>query len=186
MSVAEAFAPADLGVTGLPIAIVEPTIAAVIAGTCTTIRRPPGKLLHRIAVGDRLWVREPFHLAVKFDSWAPLAAATVGARPTFATEVDERSRVAFGIGRRRFSRELPKQWHRQHMVVTAVRRQRLQAIAESDIRAEGFKDRAAYAAAWDRNLAYFTRSPDSLKPGSWPTDPEVLVIDFTRIAEPLR
>lgn len=188
MNVADAFIPADLAATGLPIAIVEPTIAAVIAGTCTRLRRPPGKLLHRITAGDKLWVREPFHLDAKFNTWAPLAAATMRARPTFAVDLPARAGAAtsLGLGKRRFSRELPKQWHRQHLVTTAVRRERLQAITLAEIEAEGFADRAAYIAAWDRNLGYFTRSADTSKPGSWDTDPEVLVIEFRRVAEPLR
>lgn len=168
-----------------PFAILEPTLHAVLAGRCTEVRRPAGPSLRALRPGDRLWLREPFHLALKFDSWAPLAAATVGACPTFAADMGEVC-PGEGRGRRRFARELPKAWHRAHLIVTAIRREFLQAIPEAAIRAEGFKDRATYACAWDRNLGYFSRSPDQVKPGSWATDPTVLVIAFDFIPEPLR
>lgn len=186
-----AFEPASGAATGLPLAILEPTLRAVIAGTCTRIRRPAGKLLVRIAPGDRLWVREPFHCAAKFNGMAPLSVAFMRGLPTFAVDVHPRMVEVSGLGPRRNARAMPKAWHRQHLVVTAVRRERLQAIPEADIRAEGFEDGAAYAAAWDRNLAFFARAPGTYanrttRPGSWADNPTVLVIDFERIGEPLR
>ena len=69
-----------------PITIREPTIAALIDGRCTRLWRAPGQI-SAARPGDRLWVREPYHLAEEFDFYAPTVAITRGATPYFAADL---------------------------------------------------------------------------------------------------
>lgn len=169
----------------LPLALTEPTLQAVIAGTCRAIRRPSGGQLERIRPGDRLWIREPFHLAQKFNGLSPSAVHKFGGRPTFATDIDLRQAEAHGLGRRRFAREMPRVWHRHHLIVREIRREALQAVSVDEALAEGFSGRGAWAAAWDRNLGYFAVAPSGTPLATWAANPDVLTIEFDRIAEPL-
>lgn len=184
----------------MPLALTEPVLAAVIAGRCTRLRRPLGATMRRLAVGDRLWVREPFHLSAKFDGLSPTAALGFSAMVMFAADLDaapDRFPDRTGLGKRRMARELPRAAHRQHLVLVQIHTERLQAITQAEIEAAGFPTRAAFAAAWDRNLAFFRAGPSvprvrgqharprELPPEAWPNDPDVLVLTFVRVAQPL-
>lgn len=163
-----------------PITLVAPQTRQLLAGKLTELRRPLTHLLGNSRPGDRLWVREPFHLDIKFRHLSPTAAAGMGAKPFFETEVADLPVWARAdLGNKVFARNLLRIWHRQHLVVTEVRREHLQAIRPDAIAAEGFANRAAYAAAWDRNLSMAAASD------AWRFNPEVAVIRFERIGAPL-
>lgn len=163
--------------TDRPISIVEPQIAQLVAGRLSALRRPITMLYSGIKPGDRFWVREPFHLDARWNGLAPSAAARLyGVKPVFATDVDLRDPR---LGKRQFARCLLRTWHRQHLVVQAIERGRLQAISQAEIEAEGFLTRAGYAAAWDRNLSL------AMSAANWARDPDVIIIRFRRVAKPL-
>ncbi len=165
----------------LPITLVEPQLQLLCHGRLDRLFRPRRGTLERLGPGDRLWVREPFHLHHKWNGLSPSAAEQLGALPEFAA--DGASENDWHLGPRRFARNLLRVWHRQHLVVDRVEHRRLQTITQQEVRMQGFTSPAQFAAAWDRNL--------SLNQGGiqgragWFNDPEVLVIHFTRIPAPL-
>lgn len=158
------------------ISIVEPAIALLCAGRLPHLRRPQAALA-KILVGDRLWVREPFHLPAAFDRFSPTRAAEEGAEPIFAADWPDG--LPASTGKRHYARSLPKVWHRQHLVVTALSFEPLQAITDAEILAEGFESRTAYAAAWDTLVKL--SDPYAL----WSANPVVTVLAIGRVATPL-
>ena len=166
----------------LPITLAEPQIGQLVAGALTRLRRT-GPLADRIRAGSRLWVREPFHLPAHWGATAPSTAVGRHARPSFTTDLppaasrDTATCALLGLGKRHFARSLPRAAHRQHLLVTARWREPLQKITEDEARAEGFASRAAWAAGWDRNLAFYATRPSL----TWRDNPTVLVIEFVRI-----
>lgn len=172
--------------TSVAITIMPPVLDAVVAGRCTALRRPAGGNLDRALVrtdapARQLWIREPWHLAAVFGNRAPLSAAALGAVPMFPDQLSSHDLKL--VGPRRISFTLPRQWHRRHLRVLAIERQRLQAISDEAIAAEGWPDRAAYALAWDRALQVggFTQRD----PTAWANNPEVLVFGFEFVAAPV-
>ena len=169
-----------------PISMVEPQIGALVADRFTLLRRI-GHTAERIRAGDRLWLREPFHLPRQWGRTAPTTAIARGARPVFVTDLPPAAsrspevHADLGIGPRRNARDLPRVAHRQHLLVTGVSRALLQRITEDEARAEGFPTRSAWAAHWDLNLSFASSRAGC----SWRDNPEIVVIEFTRIAEPL-
>lgn len=162
-----------------PITLLPPRLGRVLDGTCREIRYPVGTLQDLIP-GDRLWLREQFYLGRQFEHIAPLQALARGAVPVFA--VDREFLPAFAVadlGRRRFAREMPKVWHRAHLVVRHVRLEQLHAITPAEITAEGFESRHHYARAWDAGVSLTGAST------RWAADPKVLVIGFDAVAAPL-
>lgn len=163
-----------------PITLVAPQTSQLLDGHLTELRRPCSHLLANSRPGDCLWVREPFYLDIRFRHLSPTAAAGLGAKPFFETEVaDLPPWVRADLSKKIFARNLLRIWHRQHLVVTDVRRERLQAISPAAIAAEGFATRAAFAAEWDRNLSMAGAHT------AWRFDPDVAVICFERIGAPL-
>lgn len=165
-----------------PISIREPEIRELIAGAMTALIRPIGRLA-TLGPGDLLWVREPFLLHQRFNGHAPTAAATLGAAPTFVTDLPIRAPLPAELGRRRHARELPKAWHRQHLVIASIMRLQLHDVADRDLRTAGWKSRSAFATRWDQDA----RFPDQrlTKQNFWAANPWVLRIQFTRAAKPL-
>ena len=164
-----------------PITILAPTLERVLDGTCTRIRRPAGNsVLGRLKPGDHLWLREQFYLTRSFDFTPPLVALSRGAVPVYARDREVLPPYATAdLGRRRFARELPKDWHRYHLEILAIRRERLHEIPDEDIASEGHESRERYAAAWDAGVSL------SGWADKWKADPEVLVITFRAFAQPL-
>ncbi|PZQ56240.1 MAG: hypothetical protein DI555_06400 [Novosphingobium pentaromativorans] len=160
-----------------PFTIIEPQIERLVDGCLSRLYRPVGRL-KAIRPGDLLWVREPFHLPREFEHKSPVQAELRGARPTFVTDILTPEPEPT-LGRRRFARELLRVWHRHHLQVAYVGRAALQSITIDEILAQGFTHRAAFARAWDKNLAL--SNGDQV----WKNNPEVLVIDFHHIARPL-
>lgn len=160
------------------ITVRQPQIARLIAGELDRVRRPMTKFA-QFETGNRLWVREPFHLEERFDAYSPTAAKELGAKPYFAADL-QRDELPVRLGAQRFARTLLRVWHRQHLCVVQVDRQPLQSISDAEISSEGFSTRNAYAAAWDNNLTLTGAA--SLK---WQHNPHVFVIHFDRIATPV-
>jgi hypothetical protein len=160
-----------------PITIVEPQIRQLVDGHLTHLIRPHG-LISRVIPGDRLWVREPFWLPECYNHVSPSQANERGAIPNFFAD-HAVGQVPREHCKRRFARELLRVWHRQYLLVRAVTAKPLQFITDEEASAQGFADRSEFAEAWDRNL--------SLTPtaSSWKLNPEVIAIDFERVAEPL-
>lgn len=163
--------------TARPITITEPQIGRLVAGELSVLRRPEGRMIGKVAAGDLLWVREPFHLPASHGNRAPTVAVAMGAVPIFVTELAGRSRQ--DVGKRRYARNLPRVSHRQHLVVSSVDREPLQDITHDEIVAEGFLDRGGFASAWDRNLSLTAWGFD------WARNPTVLIIRFRRMASPV-
>ncbi|QSR16030.1 hypothetical protein [Novosphingobium sp. KA1] len=159
-----------------PFTIIEPQIERLVDGYLSRLYRPIGGRLADIRPGALLWVREPFHLPLEFDHISSAQAQLKRARPTFVTDVEG---VGPGLGRRRFARELLRDWHRQHLQVIWVGHALLQSITIDEIRAQGFTHTTAFARAWNQNLSL------SKKPCSWDANPEVLVMDFVRVEAPV-
>ena len=164
----------------------EPQIHLVTAGLLTRLYRPAGRSIDRLQPGDAVWVREPFHLAQQFDRLAPSQALNRGATPMFLDDLAGAHRTAAAMaptgapaGRRRFARELPREWHRQHLVITRIARIRMLELPAEDIRAQGYALVEQFAIDWDLNLAL------SCSGQLWATNPIATVIDFTRIAAPV-
>jgi hypothetical protein len=161
-----------------PVTVIEPQIRALIAGRLPRLYRPIGGRLDRIEAGDLLWVREPFWLPSPYDRISPSQAADRGALPNFTADfaAEELARLAI---KRRYARELLRTWHRQHLRILEIRRERLPGLAHAAIEEQGFANVTAFAQAWDQNLA-LGRSTDR-----WANDPEVLVLEFERVDAPL-
>jgi len=160
--------------TELPINLSAYAAARVLAGEICQLRKPTGAL-SRVKPNDRLWVREPFALLPRFDHMAPLQAMFTGDRTV--------TYLADGVGpggRRRFARELPKLLHRMHLVVTAVRTERLQDVTDGDARLEGARDRSEFAARWDELNA---PTGQSISGGKirWADNPQMVVVTFKRV-----
>lgn len=155
---------------------IEPAIRLLAADRLPHFRRPQ-RALAKIRVGDRFWVREPFHLPVAFNKFAPSRAAHLGAEPYFAADYPDGPPE--DAGARQYARSLPKIWHRQHLVVTGLSYDPLQAITDAEILAEGFESRTAYAAEWDHQVKL------SDLYAIWASNPVVTVVHVQRIASPL-
>lgn len=162
----------------LPVTVIEPQIRALVAGRLSHLYRPAGTRLERSRPGDLLWLREPFWLPKLYDHLSPSQADQLGAIPNFNADfaIEELQRHPI---KRRFARELLRTWHRQHLRIIDVRRERLPWLGHSAIQEQGFANAAEFAQAWDHNLA-LSRSADR-----WANDPEVIVIEFERIAAPI-
>jgi hypothetical protein len=161
-----------------PIAILRPTVRNVASGKCTRLRRVANGALGKLEPGDRLWLREAFYLNALFDDVSPHQAADAHAWPRFERDLPPGPNP-MGLGKHRGARLLLRAWHRAHLVVVAVERQRLQDITDAEIVADGFASRAAWAQAWDRGVDWFSKGR------AWAGNPEVVVFDFRFVAEPL-
>lgn len=164
-----------------PVTILPPTLDRVLDGTCTRIRRPgTSSALAQMKPGDHLWLREQFYLTRSFDFTPPLVALSRGAVPVYARDRAILPDYAVAdLGRRRFARELPKDWHRFHLEILAIRRERLHEIPDEDIAAEGLASREFFAEAWDKGVSL------SGWADKWKADPEVLVITFRAFSQAL-
>ena len=132
------------------------------------------------APGDRLWVRETWWMHDNqnaFDAEDGNVTAPDGTRRLVgyaATMNYDSSRCASEFGcRKRPSIHMPRWASRLTLEVVAVRVERLQAISEEDVLAEGIERplRREYAELWESiNGA-----------GSWDANPFVWVVEFRRL-----
>lgn len=169
----------------LPLNLVDPQLAAVMAGRCTMLHRPASVRFRELAPGHRLWIREPFHICTQLGHHAPsVALAMPGFRMAFAadfTAPDQPHRQ--GFGRRQPARCLPKLLHRQHLVVTSVARLPLADVPLAELEAQGFPSRDGFAATIEASLASF-----NYQYGSDPrplADPMIQAIGFIHVPHPI-
>ena len=164
-----------------PITIIAPTIQHVLAGTCTTLHRPQGAL-STCRAGDRLWIREQFRLPIRFDGISPLQALERGATPVLSADIDDLPAYATAdLGRPRFAREMPRAWHRAHLVITSIDLTRLHTVTPAEAEAAGFAKTDHFGQAWNAGLRGFK----SIRPPRWENNPIVLAISFTIVAAPV-
>jgi len=167
-------------VTDWPLSFTQLYARKLHAGTVTQARRPRG-LLDSARPGDRLWVREPFRLATRFDAFAPTQALLAGDKfVAFVADDDQPD----GAGRQRFAREMPRSIHRAHLVIVSNVPARLQELDDHDAIACGFLNRAAFARNWDAVLkgGKFSISGTKIR---WSDNPAVNVISFKLVRSPL-
>jgi hypothetical protein len=115
--------------------------------------------------GDRLWVREAWTdtdqrfcflpVAYRADGHVQDGAAWPWKSPLF----------------------MPRELSRILLEVTSIRVERLYAISEEDIRAEGFADHAAFRHKWE---SMHSRNEE---PGGWDLNPLVWVVGFKFLKE---
>lgn len=155
--------------------------------------------------GDRLWVREAFRFTAEFNGDSPARVAErcldVGYTVPWAPiryEADAATRdwkyvgtppVPDTAGRLRQARHMPIWASRLSLVIIGVRVERLQAVSESDARAEGYvpawldvngKDVNAYGKpTYRQGFARLWR--DTYGDHSWDPNPWVWVIEFRKI-----
>lgn len=183
-----------------PILFSPPMVRELLAGTKTQTRRvlkpqptafqDIGLVLAenplRIAVGDRLWVRETLRFDFRRARWEYCDSAACGPG---IIEVPRLDRWPLGIV---VSIHMPRQASRLTLTVTDVRVQRLQDISEADAVAEGCKviRESCYVfggTAYDRSglchsspVAAYSILWDHINgAGSWDANPWVAVYAFT-------
>ncbi len=135
------------------------------------------------AVGDRLWVRENFHLATGQvgDHAAAVRYAAAGDVQPARMDAPERNGPRSLSDRQRPSIHMPRWASRLTLTVTDVRVQRLQEISAADAEAEGAgheagvtggQAREAFGLLWDRIHGIHG-------PSAWTANPWVVALTFT-------
>lgn len=165
--------------TDRPVTVIGSAATQLHAGHVTRLRRPHGTL-STLKPCDRLWLRERFFLPKTFESVSPLQALGRGAVPVYAADHSDLPDYAVeDLGRCRFAREMPRAWHRAHLVVTGVALERLHDITDAEIAAEGFSSRDVFAAAWDGMTSL------KGKACAWKNNPAVIAFSFVLVPHPL-
>lgn len=120
------------------------------------------------APGDRLWVRETWH--VRGACWSlPIQSSRAAAPTAFVYAADEPERWDGGW---RPSIHMPRWASRLTLRVVGVRVERVDDISAADIKAEGLETRNDWMRAWGRIYSH---------PGvRWEDRPWVWVLDFER------
>lgn len=142
--------------------------------------RPIGAEVARFRAGDRVWVREPFHLPARFDDLAPSQAERFGCGgvQAFAADSD-----AVPDGVRRAARVLLRGWHRAHLVIVTAGELRLHAVDWEQL---GFASLDRFRAHWDEFVepawSSFGGQPGML---SWSADPRVILLEVGWVEHPL-
>jgi hypothetical protein len=180
-----------------PILFSAPMVRALLAGTKTQTRRVVKNINptlpasnpepHHIANalrcpcgvhGDRLWVREAWRVSRFAD---PMPPRDLSAHVAVAYEAESGS---WGeseeelLGKLRPGMFMPRWASRITLEVTGVRVERLQAIHESDVMAEGL--RVADCDGLGARVE-FSKLWESINgPGSWAANPWVWVVEFRR------
>lgn len=124
----------------------------------------------RYEVGDKLYVRENFHLGIGYDGAKPSDAAPL-ACVWYAAD----NTTWMGMGKCRPSIHMPRWASRLTLVVTEVRVQRLLDMSEDDAIAEGIEPLQGGAVCEFRNL---WDSLNAKRGYGWQTDPWVVAIAF--------
>ena len=167
----------------LPIPIIEPQIALVTSGALTVLWRVSPQLAG-IRKGDRLWVREPFHLPRGLNHLSPTIAArrmaSNGEVPYFAADLaPDAPKTDDWLGKRRAARELLKAWHRQHLMVGHLEYRRLISVTEPEAKEQGYTNTQHFLRSWDANLMFGGHDVRVAH------NPMVTLIHFTRVAAPV-
>lgn len=169
----------------LPISLTTKFAKMVHSGECVQLRRT-GDVIATVARGDKLWLREPWHTGAHWDCDRPTLLADMHKPPiiAFAADLGDTDPRAIGLGRRRFARELPKAFHRAHLVVLELRHQRLHDVTNNDALREAMVTRDEYPAFWDAECSPEARNISGT-PTRWADNPLVTVIAFTLVRERL-
>ena len=195
--------------TDHPISLAPADVAGIAHRHRSSVRRLVQSQLGHVRAGDRLWVREPFHLEERFNQVAPLQALRCGAeRFWYAADGDPMP----GFGPQRYARAMPRACSRLWLRVDAVRTGPLQSITADEIAAEGVYFRTwpidesevdgwavgfaaartlgvaqtpldAFRRGWDAQHAVDKGLAGSRVPmaQSWATNPAVIAIRFTPV-----
>lgn len=195
--------------TDRPISMSAADVAGIAHRRRSSVRRLTQSQLGQTRIGDRLWVREPFHLEERFDQVAALQALLCGAtRFWYAADGDKMP----DFGPQRFARAMPRACSRLWLRVDSVRTGPLQSITDDEITAEGIYHRSwpvgdddiegwaagfagarahgvapspieAFRRAWDAEHAVDKGLAGSRVPmaQSWAVNPVVIAICFTPV-----
>lgn len=182
-----------------PILFSAPMVRALLAGDKTQTRRLATSPLRRVAVGDRLWVRETWACYWATDDqkprdidpslWSVRYLADDCIRP--ATK-DGSKALLHQCKRARVAIHMPRWASRLTLIVTATRTEPLQWITEADARAEGIErvqmepGISHFRAPGSDSFAFATFAYADLwnglhkKPGErWEDNPDVIALTFT-------
>lgn len=155
-------------------------IARVLAGDQTLFIRPARYSAAKIAVGDRLWVAEPFHLDPRFDSYAPTVALGMGAEVAYAADhVMPLTGNGVTHGKRHPARSMCRDWHRAHVIVRGRTELRLQDLTSSDLANLGHATRESFAEAWNKQISEWRKTM------KWADNPAVIRFAFELVRAPL-
>lgn len=152
-------------------------IGPVLAERQTFFLRLACSSVKRLAVGDHLWLAEPFYLEARFNDRSPTTARDLGGKPAFAADHDL---VPPGYGKRHPARALCRDWHRFHLRILSVSPLRLQDVADRDVAAMGFASRDTFAAHWDAESQL-----SGGRASRWRDNPAILRFGFELILAPL-
>ena len=162
----------------LPLNCTTREAGLIAIGELAVTRRLPTATVKRIEPGCLLWIREPFHL--------PNAAADLAPGQYVSTRRHSSAQVIVhyaadgpapgSYGTMRFARSMPRELSRLVLTVSAIRLEPLQAIDDQAAQDACFRDRAAFAAAWDEMVGKGIRSEDADR---WEGNPTVVVVEFT-------
>jgi hypothetical protein len=167
--------------TAMPVTVGFPQIRKLMSGEMTWLIRPRAQRISTLKVADRLWVREPYCFAWRFDGHTPLAAVSLGAKPIFLADfADQPWNKDSGAGKARVAYTLPRACHRQHLKITEIKTIRLHDLGPDDLVAQGFQGPRQWGLAWDRALAVCGPGRDR-----WENNPQVLALKFERVDRPL-
>lgn len=137
-------------------------------------KHPDGRQVWHLQVLEeqRLWVRET-HQFLEMRDGNTICAYRASCEDDALTYASPRLSTveAIKVPRWRPSLFMPRDACRLVLDVTDVRVERLQAISDEDVRAEGVADRAAFAAKWDEIYG----------DGEWERSPFVWAITFRRV-----
>ena len=170
-----------------PILFSAPMVRAMLVGTKTQTRRAftvdldlgvNSSMKPRIAIGDRLYVREAWRATRHIDGKAPRDMVKTESVQFIADGTTKRAFLQFEAGKHRQAMHMPKWASRLTLTVTDVRVQRLQDISRGDAMdegcpfanmADGPNPRDWYAEIWNQING----------PGAWEANPWVAAYSFT-------
>jgi len=141
-------------------------------------------VLPRIAIGDRLYVREHWNTDVRNDGISPRDIRATEPVWYIADGVSTRS-TDFSVrsSQHRQAMHMPRWASRLTLTVTDVRVERLQDINEADAKAEGvsdeFTDYEIYGQSQPYRFGYSALWNDINGPGAWDENPWVVAYTFT-------
>ena len=164
--------------TPQPIAFRMPELRRLDEGTLNVFRRLADGVLAQARPGDLCWVREPYFLHPQFDAHRPTSALSLGAQPTFLSEV-RYVRASEELGKLRSARLLCRPWHRRHLRILRIDRQPVQDISATEVELAGYRDRFDFAKNWDDGIQMRGRS------ANWAANPKVLRFEFELVDGPL-
>ena len=169
----------------LPVSIRQRSLRQILRDPLggARLRRPADGMYKDLAAGDRLWLREAFHLEKHYDFTSPSVARARGAQPVFAANLHTSPAADSVLGNSRPAYTLLRDWHRYHFTVLAVEHQRLHDITLAEVQAEGFETREAWFEEWDDLISSVNGTVRDRRAAA---NPEVLAIDIELRREPLQ